>query len=192
MGTEAIAAAMERVAAALRRKPQAGLVEDSAATARWDGGLRTSVHSDSGGVVPTDMPVEIGGEAGAVTPGWLLRAGLASCAATRIAMAAAAQGITLGALEVRATSRSDVRGMLAVDAPDGEHVVEQEADCKRDQDRRKGHRETYRRGRHMATPPTRRGGRSFSFNHPSLDPKADSPTSNSARRRARLSALTTS
>ncbi len=123
MGTEAIAAAMERVAAALRRKPQAGLVEDSAATARWDGGLRTSVHSDSGGVVPTDMPVEIGGEAGAVTPGWLLRAGLASCAATRIAMAAAAQGITLGALEVRATSRSDVRGMLAVDAPDGEPVT---------------------------------------------------------------------
>lgn len=122
MGTEAIAAAMERVAAALRRKPQAGLVEDSAATARWDGGLRTSVHSDTGCVVPTDMPVEIGGEASAVTPGWLLRAGLASCAATRIAMAAAAQGITLGALEVRATSRSDVRGMLAVDAPDGEPV----------------------------------------------------------------------
>jgi uncharacterized OsmC-like protein len=122
MGTEAIAAALERVASALRRKPQAGEVEDSVATARWDGGLRTSVHSDTGCMVPTDMPVEIGGEASAVTPGWLLRAGVASCAVTRIAMAAAAQGITLRTLEVRATSRSDVRGMLAVPEPDGQPV----------------------------------------------------------------------
>jgi organic hydroperoxide reductase OsmC/OhrA len=119
MGMEQIASSMERVASVLRRKPQAAVSEDSAATARWEGGLRASVHSDAGPSVATDMPVEIGGEASAVTPGWLLRAGLASCAVTRIAMAAAAEGITLQTLEARATSRSDVRGLLAIPAPDG-------------------------------------------------------------------------
>ena len=122
MGMEQIAAAMERVASVLRRRPQAGVSEDSAATARWDGGLRTSVRSDAGHSVATDMPVEVGGEASAVTPGWLLRAGLASCAVTRIAMAAAADGITLETLEARATSRSDARGMLAIPESDGRPV----------------------------------------------------------------------
>jgi uncharacterized OsmC-like protein len=122
MGMEQIAASMERVGAVLRRKPQAGLSEDSAATARWDGGLRACVRSDAGHSVATDMPIEIGGEASAATPGWLLRAGLASCAVTRIAMAAATAGIKLETLEARATSRSDVRGLLAIPAPDGRAV----------------------------------------------------------------------
>lgn len=122
MGTEQIAAAMERVASVLRRKPQAGLSDDSVATAHWAGGLRASVHSDTGASVQTDMPVEIGGEASAVTPGWLLRAGLASCAVTRIAMAAAAEGITLQTLEARATSHSDARGLLGIAEPDGSAV----------------------------------------------------------------------
>ena len=122
MGTKQIAASMERAASVLRRRPQAGVGEDSAATARWGGGLRTSVHSDAGHSVATDMPVELGGEAGAVAPGWLLRAGLASCALTRIAMAAAVEGIALQTLEVRATSRSDARGMLAVPELDGRAV----------------------------------------------------------------------
>jgi uncharacterized OsmC-like protein len=119
---EQIAASIERVSAVLRRKPQAGMGEDCAATARWGGGLRTRVHSDAGDSVATDMPVELGGEAGAVTPGWLLRAGLASCAVTRIAMAAAAERITLQTLEASATSRSDTRGMLAIPEPDGRPV----------------------------------------------------------------------
>jgi uncharacterized OsmC-like protein len=118
MGTEHIAASLERLASVLRRKPQAGLSEDSAATAHWEGGLRASVRSDTGYSVATDMPVEIGGEAGAESPGWLLRAGLASCAVTRIAMAAAAEGIALQTLEARATSRSDARGMLGIPDPD--------------------------------------------------------------------------
>lgn len=122
MGMEEIAASMERVASVLRRKPQAGLSEDSAATAHWVGGLRTSVRSDTGCTVSTDMPAEIGGEASAVTPGWLLRAGLASCAVTRIAMAAAAEGITLHTLEARATGHSDVRGLLALCEADGTPV----------------------------------------------------------------------
>ena len=122
MGMEHIAASLERVASVLRRKPQAGLADDSEATARWHGGLRTSVRSDNGMSVATDMPTELGGEASSMTPGWLLRAGLASCSATRIAMAAAAEGITLQTLEVRATSRSDARGLLAIPEMDGSAV----------------------------------------------------------------------
>jgi uncharacterized OsmC-like protein len=122
MDLEHIASALERVASTLRRKPQAGLADDAAATARWAAGLRTQVHSDTGFSVPTDMPTVLGGEAAAMTPGWLLRAGLASCSATRIAMAAAAEGIALHTLEVRATSRSDARGLLAVPEADGGEV----------------------------------------------------------------------
>ena len=122
MSTEQIAASMERVASVLRRKPHAAVSDDSAATARWEGGLRTRVRSDTGHSVLSDMPIALGGEASAMTPGWLLRAGLASCAATRIAMAAASEGITLQTLEVRAVSQSDARGMLAIPAPDG-HTV---------------------------------------------------------------------
>jgi uncharacterized OsmC-like protein len=122
MDMDHIAASLDRVASVLRRKPQAGLVDDSEATARWDGGLRTSVRSDKGTSVATDMPAELGGEASAMTPGWLLRAGLASCSATRIAMAAAAEGITLQTLEVQAMSRSDARGLLAIPEMDGSAV----------------------------------------------------------------------
>ena len=64
--------------------------------------------------VLTDMPGEIGGSGDQVTPGWLFRAGLASCAATRIAMGAAAAGFELTMLEVHASSRSDTRGLLGM------------------------------------------------------------------------------
>jgi uncharacterized OsmC-like protein len=122
MDMEEIAASMERVTSVLRRKPQAAVGADSAATACWDGGLRTSVRNDAGHSVATDMPAELGGEASAATPGWLIRAGLASCAVTRIAMAAAAERITLQTLEARASSRSDARGMLGIAEPDGRPV----------------------------------------------------------------------
>jgi len=52
----------------------------------------------------------------------LFRAGLAACAATRIAMAAAAEGIELASLEVLASSRSDTRGLLGMTDADGEPV----------------------------------------------------------------------
>ncbi|MEH0167053.1 OsmC family protein [Paucibacter sp. JuS9] len=125
MSMERIATALDRVSAALRRKPQAGIHDDAAATARWDGGLRTRVLHDAGHELLTDMPAEIGGEDGAPTPGWFMRAGLASCAVTRIAMAAAAEGIRLETLEARASSRSDTRGMLLIPEADGSAVPAQ-------------------------------------------------------------------
>jgi uncharacterized OsmC-like protein len=68
----------------------------------------------SGAQVATDMPEELGGAGNEVTPGWLFRAALASCLATRIAMSAAAEAIELVVLEVQASSRSDTRGLLGL------------------------------------------------------------------------------
>ena len=122
MAAQDIAAALERVESVLRRRPEAGLHDDAPATARWDSGTRVVSHHANGTQVPTDMPDEFGGTGDHVTPGWLLRAGVASCTATRIAMAAATEGIELQTLEVQTTSRSDARGLLGLADADGEPV----------------------------------------------------------------------
>jgi uncharacterized OsmC-like protein len=122
MGLKDVATAMQRAQTALRRRPQLGLHDDAPATARWESGTRVVASHANGKQLPTDMPSELGGTGDQVSPGWLFRAGLASCAATTIAMAAAAKGIELTALEVRASSRSDTRGLLGMTDADGEPV----------------------------------------------------------------------
>lgn len=122
MTVEQIAASIDRVVSALRRKPHAGLHDDTPATVRWAGGLRTVARTAAGAEVTTDMPAAIGGDDSAPTPGWLLRAALASCAVTTIAMHAASRGIALQTLEAHATSRSDLRGWVGVAEPDGRVV----------------------------------------------------------------------
>jgi uncharacterized OsmC-like protein len=117
-----IAAALQRLQTVLQRRPGTGLQDDAPATARWQSGLRCVVSHANGSQISTDMPAELGGSGEQVTPGWLFRAGLASCAATSIALAAAAAGITLAALEVRAASRSDTRGLLGMTGADGATV----------------------------------------------------------------------
>jgi len=122
MATEDIAAAWQRALTVLQRRPQVGVHDDAPATARWAGDLRVvSSHADGTQMI-TDMPAELGGAGDRVTPGWLFRAGLAACLATRIAMGAAAQGIALTALEVRSTSSSDLRGLLGMPDTDGARV----------------------------------------------------------------------
>lgn len=117
-----IATAMQRVERAFTRRPEAGMHDDVPATARWQGGARFVASHPDGHEVPTDMPTDIGGTGGAVTPGWLFRAGLASCAATSITMTVAAAGIALEVLEVRASSRSDTRGLIGMPGADGTPV----------------------------------------------------------------------
>ncbi|MCY1307209.1 OsmC-like protein [compost metagenome] len=65
----------------------------------------------------------LGGNGEGVTPGWLMRAALAACESTRIAMAAATAGIELKTLEVRADSRSDLRGVFGMPGDDGQPVA---------------------------------------------------------------------
>jgi organic hydroperoxide reductase OsmC/OhrA len=122
MTSQKIAAAMQRVEAVLRRRPEVGLHEDAPATARWERGTRVVSSHANGAQLVTDMPTELGGGGDQVTPGWLFRAGLASCFATRIAMQAAAAGVDLTMLEVIAGSWSDTRGVFRMAEPSGEPV----------------------------------------------------------------------
>jgi uncharacterized OsmC-like protein len=119
MTMERIAAALRRVESTLKRRPEAGLHGDATAVARWEGGARVVSRHPNGASVATDMPSELGGLGEEVTPGWLWRAALSSCLATRIVMAAAADGIDLSSVEVAADSRSDLRGLLGMKAACG-------------------------------------------------------------------------
>jgi organic hydroperoxide reductase OsmC/OhrA len=122
MAIDDIARAVQRVETVLKRRPASGIHDDAPATARWQTGLRvTACHAD-GTQISTDMPAELGGSGDQVTPGWLFRAGLASCLATRIALGAATAGIELALLEVSASSRSDARGLFGMADVSGEPV----------------------------------------------------------------------
>lgn len=117
-----IAAAQQRVVAVLHKRPGAGRQADTPARVRWDGALRSRAIRPDGSEIALDMPAEIGGGGAGVTPGWLLRSALASCAVTRIAMLAATEGLVLTTLEAEATSRSDARGLLGLTEADGRAV----------------------------------------------------------------------
>ena len=123
MGSKEVAMAMQRAEQALRRKPGLGLHDDAPATVRWERGTRMVASHANGTRMQTDMPTELGGTGDQVSPGWLFRAGLGSCAATTIAMHAAAAGIELAELEVHVTSRTDTRGFLGMEGADGQPVA---------------------------------------------------------------------
>ena len=113
---------VKRVVAAFQRRPEVAIHADSPAVSRWESGTRVVTRSGEALSVATDMPKELGGTGDQVTPGWLLRAGFASCAATSITIAAASEGIKLTALEVHVGSRSDARGLLGMSESNGEPV----------------------------------------------------------------------
>lgn len=87
---------------------------DTAATAVREQGLRIRVAGPSGDVI-TDMAKGLGGGASAPSPGWLLRAALAACDASMVALEAARDGVELTELTVTVDSDSDDRGILGVD-----------------------------------------------------------------------------
>ena len=114
MTTADIASALQRVRTLLARRPEAALHTDGPVVAHWEQGLRVVCRDASGAQVVTDMPREVGGQGGELTAGWLLRAALASCLATRIAMEAASRDITITSLEVETKSELDARGLLGM------------------------------------------------------------------------------
>ena len=111
---ETIRTALETACAHLADHPEAGVSTDAAATAVREEGLRFRVDGPKGALV-TDMATSVGGGASAPTPAWLMRAALASCDATLVAMEAARDGIELTDLKVTVDSESDFRGVLGVD-----------------------------------------------------------------------------
>ncbi len=130
MADSSICLALQRAEQTLSHKPNAALQRDTAAHATLRDGLSVEVRHPEGHALTTDMPATLGGSGEHVTPGWLMRAGLASCTATVIAMHAHRLGIALDHLEVTACSRSDARGMLGLDdsVPAGPLEVELEVD----------------------------------------------------------------
>jgi uncharacterized OsmC-like protein len=122
MTAATIANAVQRVRAVFARRPEAAMHADEPAIARWEQGLRVVSRHANGVYIATDLPRELGGQGDEVTPGWLLRASLASCLATRIAMEAAMRDIVITRLEVAAESESDARGFFGMTDDAGEQI----------------------------------------------------------------------
>jgi uncharacterized OsmC-like protein len=115
MDMAAIRASIEHTTRALTEHPEKARGRSAPLTARLVGGLRFEVKGGGGELAFTDMPATMGGEGSAPNPGWLMRAALAACTATVIAMRAARRGITLDTLEVVVESDTDQRRLLGID-----------------------------------------------------------------------------
>lgn len=115
MSIVSIRECLEKRRAALAANPETARTKTNALTARLVHGLRCEVTGPNAEAICTDMPNTLGGNATAPSPGWYLRAAVASCTATVIAMRAAQLGITLTTLEVSVESQADQRGLLGLD-----------------------------------------------------------------------------
>jgi uncharacterized OsmC-like protein len=115
MGTTSVRHAIEKLSKVFAGQPNKARSKNPAATAVFENGLKFQVTGPSGERLSTDMPPALGGAGSAPNPGWFLRASLASCTATVIAMRAAQVGVTLTSLEVSVSSESDTRGLLGTD-----------------------------------------------------------------------------
>ena len=115
MSTTSISDALQRISDVFVADPEKAHSRGVPATARFVEGLRFEVTGPSGEKVVTDMPAAMGGAGSAPAPGWLLRAAIASCTATVMAMRAARLGIELKTLEVTVESEADQRGLLGLD-----------------------------------------------------------------------------
>jgi uncharacterized OsmC-like protein len=115
MATMSIREAVEKLSKVFAQQPDRAHSKNPPATATLEAGLRFEVTGQHGEHLSTDMPPALGGEGSAPNPGWLLRASLASCTATVIAMRAARLGLALKSLEVSVSSESDSRGLLGTD-----------------------------------------------------------------------------
>ena len=99
----------------LTEHPDEAQYTDSVARATLSEALRVDVEGADGERIATDMPPSIGGVGEQPSPGWLLRAAIASCVASTVGMEAAQAGVDLGSLEVEVDSESDDRGILGID-----------------------------------------------------------------------------
>lgn len=110
-----IGKSIQAVVEYLGEHPDEARYTDKPAVAVIEAGLRCRATGPDDAALVSDMPTAIGGGGAAPTPGWLLRAALANCDATVIAMRAAQEGVTLATLEVTVDGESDDRGLLGMD-----------------------------------------------------------------------------
>lgn len=114
MSDTRIQEAIARVTQYFADNPDKGAVSDKAAVATVQGGLVCRAEGPNGATLISDMPKTVGGGGSAPTPGWFLRAALANCDATVIAMRAAQLGVELAHIEVAVDSTSDDRGIFGL------------------------------------------------------------------------------
>jgi uncharacterized OsmC-like protein len=114
MASDSVRQAVDKTTKLFESEPSKARVSTPPVTARLISGLTFGIQG-ARSEVQTDMPPAMGGQASAKTPGWHLRAGLASCIATMIATRAAQLGISLNLLEVTVLSEVDYRGVLGLD-----------------------------------------------------------------------------
>lgn len=115
MDHDGIRDSIERLVAYLGEHPEKWRNADPPATAVMIDGLRCRAEGPGGASIVSDMPRAVGGGDSAPRPGWFMRAALATCDATVIAMRAAQLGVVLDRLEVAVESESDPRGLLGID-----------------------------------------------------------------------------
>ncbi|MFN2484345.1 MAG: OsmC family protein [Candidatus Limnocylindria bacterium] len=114
MPAEQIRSAIEDAIGYLTVHPEEAAYTDSVAVALLGDNLHCRVEGPAGETLDTDMPASIGGSGAAPSPGWFLRAAMASCVASLIAMRAAMEEIQLSTVEVSVESDSDDRGILGL------------------------------------------------------------------------------
>ena len=112
---EQIATSINNAIGYLTEHPDEAAYTDGPATAHVGEGLRCAVEGPDGAHLTTDMPEGVGGSNSAPSPGWFLRAAVASCEATLITMRAAQEGVELTELEVAVDSESNDLGILGID-----------------------------------------------------------------------------
>lgn len=115
MSVEHIQNSVNDVIAYLTENPQDAKSTSPPVTAVMVEGLICRATGPNGQSIVTDMPKAVGGGGTAPSPGWLARAAIASCDATRIALRAAELGVTLDTLEVIMDSVDDDRGLFGID-----------------------------------------------------------------------------
>lgn len=106
---------LERARHVFLERPAAAKKANASATAVWHDGLRCDISGPTGEKASTDMPAPLGGEGSAPNPGWYLRASMAACTATSIAIRAARLGVELKSLEVSVESQSDARAFVGIE-----------------------------------------------------------------------------
>lgn len=116
MTTEHIKKSVEAAIDYLGKHRDEARYTDTWAKATLEEGLHFRVADANGNTVFSDMPASVGGAGAAPSPAWLMRAGLASCAASLIAIQAAREGLQLTQLAVHVDSESDDYGILGMDA----------------------------------------------------------------------------
>jgi uncharacterized OsmC-like protein len=114
MSAATIREALERAERVFTAKPEVAVMKASPATATLMDGLRCDLTGPDGEYAIADLKKALGGSESGPSPGWYLRAAMASCTAMNIAMRALRFGIVLRHLEVSVNARVDYRGTFGV------------------------------------------------------------------------------